>query len=300
MRHLATLIFFLTFNSKLLCQDVSFRPTYVLEGYIRAEKQVHITFNFLVLSDSTMVGSYFYKPKSGSLKLVGHLAKDNTFTMVERDSQNAITGFFEGKFKNNFTFAEGIWISPDRSRKHQFLLEHSQAESYWDYIKKFRSLKEHKNIKQALKEAEKVVSIDVANQNIGKLPAGCKDLKNVLSINLLGNDFESFPSVLSGLTQLEEISLSSNRLQSVGPEIGKLTSLRILIMNNNQLKSLPGELGQLENLLYLELGNNNLTSLPNEINKLSKLQELHLERNQFSEEEKNKIKSSLPNCVIHF
>jgi Leucine-rich repeat (LRR) protein len=255
-----------------------------------------------VLLDSTMVGSYYYKPKSGSLKLVGHLMSDNKFELVERDSKERNTGYFKGQLNNNNNneVAEGKWISGDKNREYSFFIKQIHGNSYWDYIKKFRSLNEYNDIDLAISEADNVVSIDVASQNIDNLPSDFKRLKYVVSVNLLGNKFESFPIVLTELKQLEEISLSSNQVKYVGQEIGRLTNLRILIMNNNKLKSLPSELGQLENLLYLELGNNQLTSLPDEIKELTKLQELHIERNQLTEDEKQRIKKSLPNCVIHF
>jgi hypothetical protein len=53
--------------------------------------------NFLVLLDSTLVGSYYYKPQNGSLKLVGKLSNNNSFNFVERDINENITGFFDGR-----------------------------------------------------------------------------------------------------------------------------------------------------------------------------------------------------------
>lgn len=300
MKYLGTVLLIIFSASGLYSQDKFFRPTSVFEGYIQADKELDISLNFLVLLDSTMVGSYYYKPKSGSLKLVGHLMKDNSFELVERDSKENITGYFKGRLQNNSEVGEGKWISGDKSREYSFFIKQIHGNSYWDYIKKFRSLHEYKDIDLAIRESDKVVSVDVASQNIVELPNDFKKLKYVVSVNLLGNNFESFPIALTELKQLEEISLSSNQLKHVGQEIGRLTNLRILIMNNNQLNSLPDELGQLENLLYLELGNNKLTSLPDQISKLTKLQELHLERNQLTDSEKQKIKKSLPNCVIHF
>jgi hypothetical protein len=294
MKYLKTALFLFISVSGLHSQDKSFRPTYVFEGYIQTDRKLDIALNFLVLLDSTIVGSYHYEPASGSLKLVGRLMRDNRFELVERDLKNNITGYFKGQLKNNSEVAEGKWISGDKSKEHSFFIKQIHGNSYRDYIKKFRSLKEYTNIDLAISESDKVVSIDLANQSIHKLPSGFKKLKYAVSVSLLGNEFELFPTVLTELKQLEEISLSSNQLKYVGQEIGRLTNLRVLIMNNNQLASLPSELGQLENLLYLELGNNKLTSLPDEIGKLTKLQELHLERNQLTETEKQKIRKLLP------
>ncbi|TCC88247.1 leucine-rich repeat domain-containing protein [Pedobacter frigiditerrae] len=276
--------------------------TYVYEGYIltKQNKKLTINLNFLVLLDSTIVGSYHYIPKNGSLKLVGHLNKDNSFELVERDNNETVTGFFKGNLTSGKSNITGIWSSPKKDKNFKFKLDKTIGKSYWDYIHKNRSLYEYKDIRLAILENKKVLSIDVAGQDINKLPGEIFKLKNIVSFNLLGNKFKKFPKELSSLKTLNEISMSSNELAFVGPEIGRLENLRILILNFNRIKSLPKEIGQLTNLLYLELGRNQLTTLPDEIRNLTSLQELHIENNNISEREKKRIQNLLPNCVIHF
>lgn len=283
-------------------QDKKCCDTYVYEGYILADqnKKLEINLNFLVLLDSTMVGSYYYDPNLGSLKLVGKLNPDFTFHLVERDKTESITGYFDGKLNRDYKSAFGKWTDGKKEKVFDFKIKQVIGKSYWDYIKKNRALYEYKNIRQAILQKNKVLSIDVANQELDKLPNKLSRLDKIVSINLLGNRFETFPTVLSKLTTLDEISLSSNQLKSVGGEIGKLKNLRILIMNSNQLKQLPKEIGELTNLLYLEIGSNKLTSLPEEIKYLTSLQELHIERNNLSDAEKQRIKKLLPKCIIHF
>ncbi len=276
--------------------------TYVYEGHILTDKneKLGINLNFLVLLDSTMVGSYYYNPSWGSLKLVGKLNPDFSFYLVERDKSDIITGFFQGKLSADYKKANGEWTDSKKEKNYEFEIKQVEGQSYWDYIKKNRALYEYTNIKRAIRAKNKVLSIDVADKGIYKLSKKLSRLDKIVSINLSGNKFESFPTVLSKLTTLDEISLSTNRLTLVGPEIGQLKNLRILIMNNNQLKELPKEIGELNNLLYLELGNNHLTYLPEEISLLNSLQELHIERNSLSETEKQRIQKLLPKCVIHF
>jgi hypothetical protein len=276
--------------------------TYVYEGYIVAEqgKKLQIKLNFLILLDSTMVGSYYYKPSDGSLKLAGKFYPDFTFRLVERNESDSITGYFEGKLNADFRLASGKWTNRTREKVFDFEIKQVQGESHWDYIKKNRALFEYTDLNKAIEEKERVFSIDVASQGLKKLPKKIAGLDKIVSFNLLGNQFESFPTVLSKLSTLDEISLSSNKLRYIGPEIGELKNLRILIINNNQLKELPKEIGTLTNLLYLEVGNNQLTSLPEEIKYLTRLEELHLSRNELSETEKQRIKKLLPRCVIHF
>lgn len=302
MKKIWTTLIILKFSINVSSQDKSFCPTYVFEGFIETNKgqKLEINLNFLVLFDSTLVGSYYYNSNNGSLKLVGHLHKDNSFELVERDTKDTITGFFKGNLKPNKSNIQGIWTSSESTKKFNFNLNKVIGKSYWDYIQKNRSLYEYQDLKKAIKEKGKVLSINVENQNLKKLPKDIKKLEKIVSISLLGNNFTKFPLELASLTTLDELSLSSNQLIFVGSEIGRLTNLRILIMNFNQLKSLPKEIGQLTKLLYLELGRNELTTLPEEIKYLTTLQELHIENNKISETEKKRIRKLLPNCVIHF
>ena len=302
MKQLWAAIFLLTFTSRVFSQEKSCCTTYVFDGYIETDKgkQLEINFNFLVLLDSTLVGSYYYKPKNGSLKLAGQLYKDNSFELVERNNKGNITGFFKGDLNSDNSRAYGVWNSPHIHTNYKFQLNKLEGKSYWDYIRKNRSLYEYKDLKQAVKENEKVFSIDVASQNLKELPREIAKFRNIVSINLLGNSFTKFPVELCSLTTLDEISMSSNELSIITSEIGELKNLRILIMNFNQLKSLPKEIGQLTNLLYLELGRNQLSTLPEEIKYLINLQELHIDNNKLSEMEKKRIQRLLPNCVIHF
>lgn len=290
-------------NFPLICsaQGNNFMATNVYEGYIHADKQkLIINLNFLLLIDSTMVGSYYYNAGSGSLKLTGKLHKDLTFDLNERNQNDEITGYFHGKLNKGFKSAYGKWEDAKNKKQFDFVIKKSAKESYWDYIKKNRALFEHHDISKAIKNANKILSIDVANQQLSTLPLELSKLKKIVSINLSGNSFLTFPPVLGKLTSLDEISLSSNKLENIGPEIGTLKNLRILILNFNQLKELPKEIGNLTDLLYLELGRNNLSHLTDTIKNLTELQELHIENNKLSDIEKQSIKQLLPNCVIHF
>jgi len=302
MKTICSILLLLIFSIDSFSQDITFCPTYTFEGYIETNKgqKLDIDFRFLVLLDSTLVGSYYYKPKNGDLKLVGHLNKDNSFELVERDDNETITGLFSGKLSKDKLSIDGHWMSPEKNIIYKLKLEKAKSISYWDFIKKNRSLFEYKNITLAIQESEKVLSIDVDNQTLKIIPKQISKLKNIVSFNLGGNSFKIFPKEICTLTSLDELSMSSSELTYVDKEIGDLKNLRILILNFNQIISLPKEIGKLTNLLYLELGRNQLTTLPNEIKFLINLQELHIENNKLSEVQKKRIKNLLPNCVIHF
>jgi Leucine-rich repeat (LRR) protein len=279
-------------------QNSGFKQIYVYEGQITEKGQkLEIYFNFLIQSDSTIVGVNSYKePKWITNNLKGKLLNDNTFSITEIDKSNIKVDSIIGRFDNNFNTIRARFIG----KEIDFELNQKKQINWYDYITKNRSLFEYKNFKNAVRERKKVLSIDVANKEFKRIPAKLSRLDKIVSFNLLGNRIEKFPKVLSKLETLDEISLSSNRLKYVGSEIGKLKNLRILILNFNQLTELPKEIGKLENLMYLEIGNNKLTTLPEEIKYLTNLQELHIERNNISETEKERIKKLLPKCKIHF
>jgi len=74
-----------------------------------------------------------------------------------------------------------------------------------------------------------------------------------------------------------------------------------LWIQGNQLSIIPDEIGQLENLQSLYLSSNQLTLISLEIGKLDKLKDIYLANNNFSDEEKQKIKTLfIKQCYVHF
>ena len=80
--------------------------------------------------------------------------------------------------------------------------------------------------------------------------------------------------------------------------IGNLLKLEKFDLHLNKLELLPESIGNLESLEYLILTGNKLTCLPESIKNIKKLKYLSLMNNNFSEEEKNKIRKILPNVEI--
>jgi hypothetical protein len=177
-------------------QGKGFRPTYTFEGTITTTGQkLPITLNFLVLLDSTMVGSYYYTPRNGSLKLVGKLRADNTFRLVERNEVGTTTSYFIGHLASDRKQAAGEW-SPTQAQPFTFKLDQVVGKSYWDYIHKNRSLHEYAKLKAAIRKGAKVLSVDVTSQELSSLPNTLRKLTRIVSFNLLGNNFTYFPLLL--------------------------------------------------------------------------------------------------------
>lgn len=284
-----------------------FCPTYSYEGSFTNDKgeKVNITLNMMRLLDSTLICSYYLDTAPSIVyRMVGHLFADRTFVITEWEGDSA-TFSWQGTQSEDGKRLCGERVAVDGDRKYVFAVDVVFGKSYWDYIRKNRGYEEYTDLAQALKHCHEVLSIDVANQGLTRLPDDLAKLDRIESINLLGNRIDTFPSVLAEMVTLDEISLSSNGMKYIGPEIGQLKNLRILIMNRNGLKALPKEIGELTNLLYLEIGENPITSLPPEIRNLTKLQELHIDNWQpsserFTEEQKMQIQEWLPNCKIFF
>lgn len=301
MRFFGVFLLILTFAISGSSQNDPCGITCVYEGSISAgkEQKHEIYLSFFVGRDSIIIGSFYYRSQEAPEKYGGQINNDNSFVLAGKNFAGE-PGVFKGVLTKDMSSASGQWISLAKDKSFSFKVDRVIGKSYWDIIRKNRGLYEYETLGHAIKEFDKVLSINVANQDLDALPEDLSKLTKINSINLLGNKFTKFPAVLSKLATLDEISLSSNGLREVGPEVGRLKNLKILIMNFNELRSLPKEIGELTELLYLDIGDNQLSTVPEELKYLTKLQELHIDDNRLSEAEKDRIKKLLPNCKIHF
>ncbi|MDA3844143.1 MAG: leucine-rich repeat domain-containing protein [Candidatus Kapabacteria bacterium] len=123
---------------------------------------------------------------------------------------------------------------------------------------------------------------------------------NSASLDLRGKNLAVLPDCIGNLTNLTYLRLTNNQLTTLPESIGDLTSLTYLRLTNNQLTTLPESIGNLTNLVTLDLSKNKLTTLPESIGNLTNLEYLYLFGNNFyfSDADKAKIQSWLPNCYI--
>src|SRR5574343_393166 len=122
----------------------------------------------------------------------------------------------------------------------------------------------------------------------------------VTSATLKDSQLTRLPSGIGKLLNLTSLYLSSNQLTRFPKKFGKLINLTSLDLSDNQLTRFSPKIGKLVNLTSLDLRDNQLTSLSPEISNCQKLKYLFLYGNNFSEQEKEKIKALLPNCKIRF
>lgn len=118
------------------------------------------------------------------------------------------------------------------------------------------------------------------------------------TINLSNKDLQSIPAYVFDETGTEELDVSNNNLTgSIQAEIRHLSKLKILNLSNNLMTGIPAEIGQLQQLEILDLSNNKITGLPYEIGNLKNLKILNLSGNNYSQQDLDIIKKTLPRDV---
>lgn len=132
---------------------------------------------------------------------------------------------------------------------------------------------------------------DTTSEEVSTTPISFSGSKEDLS----GQGLEKLPMSVFNNTGLVELDVSNNKLTGALPsEINKLKNLKILNASNNLMTGVSAEIGQLQNLEILDLSNNQLTGLPYELGNLQKLKTLNLSGNNYSQQDLDIIKKSLP------
>ncbi len=163
--------------------------------------------------------------------------------------------------------------------------------------------------------------LDVSYNELEELPAKFEKLKYLVELNLSNNNLSDFPNQLRYMKYLKELDLSHNNLTKIASlrtrdlkkldlSYNNLTSvkttlrrhlrLRELDLSNNKLTEFPEALPFAGKLSDVNLSNNQLTRLPDDMSHMKKLITLDLSGNNFSEEEKNRIKSVLIHTKVTF
>jgi Leucine-rich repeat (LRR) protein len=100
-------------------------------------------------------------------------------------------------------------------------------------------------------------------------------------------------------TELTLLDLSNNNLSgSLQGEIRFLQNLKTLDLSDNNWTGVPAEIGQLEKLEVLDLSNNPITGLPHELGSLQNLQLLDLRSTNYSKDDLEIIKKTLPASTV--
>ena len=108
------------------------------------------------------------------------------------------------------------------------------------------------------------------------------------------------PSKIGELIHLEELDLRVNAIQTIPEEIGKLVHLRRLDLSDNVTPSDIKNITRIRSLEYLDLNGCELQKLPDRIVDLKQLKELNAVGNNFSPDERERIRKALPGCKLLF
>lgn len=162
------------------------------------------------------------------------------------------------------------------------------------------SQKVYTNLDEALRNADKVIHLNLFNQVFEYFPDEVFTLSNLEVLKLSNMELSDIPSEITSLSKLRVLVLSNNQLQYLPYGIGDLSSLTRLDLTNNRLETIPDDIGNLSNLQVLNLSDNNISTLPEGIKDLKNLKSLRLDGNPLPNWEIVEIADALPNCKIVF
>jgi len=137
------------------------------------------------------------------------------------------------------------------------------------------------DLKEALKEPERVYNLDLSNQSLEEVPVELELFKNLRLLKLTDNKISSLDSRLKGLKNLTSINLSGNKIRHLdfSEFEGSKSTIDELWLRNNQLESLDVSINLLPKLIILNIGNNKIAKCDEEII-LKNLRYLELDGNK--------------------
>tara|TARA_Y100000589_G_C27198845_1_gene648377 strand:- start:12144 stop:12758 length:615 start_codon:yes stop_codon:yes gene_type:complete len=160
--------------------------------------------------------------------------------------------------------------------------------------------KKYTNLKKALENIDSVFILDLSGSKISIFPEEIIKLSNLQSIILKNNKLTKLPASINKLTKLESIDLSKNKFEDFPVVLSALKNVKKINLNRNLISEIPDSIKYFKNLEYLDLWSNEINYISQSIRELENLKEIDLRVIMFSIEDKNRIKSLLPNCKIHF
>ncbi len=166
--------------------------------------------------------------------------------------------------------------------------------------KSLDTCKVFKNIESAKQNPKAVYILDLSKRKLSSIPKEIVLFENLQVLKLSKNKISEIDSSISFPLLIQEINLSKNKLELFPTNFFKLKNLKRLILNQNIIINIPDEIIELQNLVYLDMWSNNLSKVTNNIKFLTKLETLDLRVIMFSNKEKDRITSLLPNTKVHF
>lgn len=178
-----------------------------------------------------------------------------------------------------------------------------------------------KSIPESLFNIQSLKNLKINGNLLKNLPENIGNLKNLTDLSLFGK-FEALPQSIGDLENLENLIIKGT-LEELPESVSKLKNLEWLVIENLGLKKLPQNLGNMSKLKYIKASVNKLTYIPESIGELNNIFEidfnyndivefpdsmgnlsnslynLFIRGNNYSDEEFEKLKISLPSTQIY-
>ncbi len=125
-----------------------------------------------------------------------------------------------------------------------------------------------------LKQANKIVSLDLSQGYLTKAPDWLPAYKNINYLNLQLNQLKTLPDYFNEFKNLRVLDIERNEIRKLPKSISSLKSLTTLKAGYNKFTKIEKEILSLPALKTLDLSYTEIKSLPDAIAMLSNLQEL--------------------------
>ncbi len=150
----------------------------------------------------------------------------------------------------------------------------------------------YRSLSVALREPERVRSLDLSDQHFGLFPTEILKLINLEELRLRNDDLTALPEEIGTLSKLRILDLSGNPIRLLPEHFKDLSDLDELYLSEDASLELEQDmktLARLPRLRVLHLEKDGLTLLPQSISSLHHLEELYLNDNKLQ---------AFPNVVL--
>ena len=156
------------------------------------------------------------------------------------------------------------------------------------------------DIKTDLSRLDSLEHFDFSSNETSHLPDQVKNIPNLIWLSLNNNKFQDLTFIDSRLHKLQMLYLYTNEVKHISSEIKLLPNLKELLVFDNQIDSIPDCISSLTNLEKFEIWDNPIKYISPEIKKLTKLKEMRIDDDYLTPQDKQNLKTWLPNCTINF
>lgn len=157
-----------------------------------------------------------------------------------------------------------------------------------------------KYMPQSIFKLKKLKYLLLDGNSIKEIPKDIKNLEKIVELDLSENKVTNIPTELYQLKSLKDLWLSSNKIKEISEDIEQLENLFSLDFRDNQIEFLPNNITKIKKLNFIDLSYNKIKTLPQSIANMKGLRKLYLVGNPIGNEEKDRIRKALPNCIISF